>query len=120
LTRIGDVVDEKLRTIKLRVELPNPGLVLKPNMFVQGSLEARAGTREVLAVPEEAVQTIEGEPAVFVVTPGGGFAVKVVALGERVGPNRAIAGGLDGRETVVVAGAFNLKAEWLKSSFAGE
>ncbi len=120
LTRVGDVVDEKLRTIKLRVDLPNPGLLLKPNMFVQGSLEARAGAREVLAVPEEAVQTIEGEPAVFVVTPAGGFAVKVVALGDRVGPNRAIAGGLDGRETVVVAGAFNLKAEWLKSSFAGE
>ena len=118
--RVGDVVDEKLRTIKLRVELPNPGLLLKPNMFVQGALEARAGTREVLAVPEEAVQTIEGEPSVFVVTPAGGFAVKVVALGERVGPNRAIVGGLDGRETVVVAGAFNLKAELLKSSFAGE
>jgi cobalt-zinc-cadmium efflux system membrane fusion protein len=120
LARVGDVVDEKLRTIKVRVELPNAGLLLKPNMFVQGALEARAGSREVLAVPEEAVQTIEGEPTVFVVMPGGGFAVKVVAIGERVGPNRAIVGGLDGRETVVVAGAFNLKAEWLKSSFAGE
>jgi membrane fusion protein, heavy metal efflux system len=120
LTRIGDVVDEKLRTIRLRVDLPNPGLLLKPNMFVQGALEARGGTHEVLAVPEDAILTIEGEPAVFVVTPGGGFAMKVVAVGERVGPNRAIAGGLDGRETVVVAGAFNLKAELLKSSFAGE
>jgi membrane fusion protein, heavy metal efflux system len=120
LTRVGDVVDEKLRTIKLRVELANPGLLLKPNMFVQGTLEAHGGARDVLAVPEEAIQTIEGEPTVFVVTPGGGFAVKVVAVGERVGAHRAITGGLDGRETLVVSGAFNLKAEWLKSSFAGE
>lgn len=120
LSRIGDVVDEKLRTIKLRVELRNPGLQLKPNMFVQGSLESRGGTHEVLAVPDDAIQTIEGEPSVFVATPGGGFAVKVVAVGERVGNRRAIVGGLDGRETVVVAGAFNLKAELLKSSFAGE
>jgi membrane fusion protein, heavy metal efflux system len=120
LARVGDIVDEKMRTIKLRVELPNPGMLLKPNMFVHGALEAHAGTREVLAVPEDAIQTIQGEPSVFVVTPGGGFTAKVVAVGERIGTRRAIAGGLDGHETVVVAGAFNLKAELLKSSFAGE
>jgi membrane fusion protein, heavy metal efflux system len=120
LVRIGDVVDEKLRTIKLRVELPNPGLALKPNMFVRGALELHGGTREVLGVPEDAVQTIQGEPAVFVLGPGGGFAVRPVVVGERIGTRRAIAGGLDGREVVVIAGAFNLKAELLKSSFAGE
>jgi cobalt-zinc-cadmium efflux system membrane fusion protein len=120
LTRIGDVVDEKLRTIKLRVELPNPGLALKPNMFVQGALALGGGTREVLGVPEDAIQTIQGEPVVFVVGPGGGFSVNPVAIGERIGTRRAVTGGLDGRAVVVVAGAFNLKAELLKSSFAGE
>ena len=120
LTRIGDVVDEKLRTIKLRVELPNPGLALKPNMFVQGALELRGGTRELLGVPEDAVQTIQGEPAVFVLGPDGGFAVKPVVIGERIGSRRAITSGLDGREVIVIAGAFSLKAELLKSSFAGE
>jgi hypothetical protein len=43
-----------------------------------------------------------------------------VVIGERIGTRRAVTGGLDGREVVVVAGAFNLKAELLKSSFAGE
>jgi membrane fusion protein, heavy metal efflux system len=120
LSRVGDVVDEKLRTIKIRVDLPNPGFLLKPNMFVHGAIESRGGTHEVFAVPEEAILTIEGEPAVFVVTPTGGFAMKVIAVGDRIGTNRAVSGGLDGRETIVVAGAFNLKAELLKSSFAGE
>jgi membrane fusion protein, heavy metal efflux system len=120
LARVGDVVDERLRTIKLRVELPNPGLLLKPNMFVQGALESRGGTHEVLGVPEDAVQTIQGEPAVFVLGSDGGFAVKPVVIGERIGTKRAITGGLDGREAIVIAGAFNLKAELLKSSFAGE
>jgi RND family efflux transporter MFP subunit len=120
LTRIGDVVDEKLRTIKVRVELPNPGLLLKPNMFVQGALESHGVAREVLGVPEDAIQTIEGEPAVFVLGPGGGFSVKPVVIGERIGAKRAVTGGLDGREVVVIAGAFNLKAEMLKSSFGGE
>jgi cobalt-zinc-cadmium efflux system membrane fusion protein len=120
LTRIGDVVDEKLRTVKLRVELPNPGLMLKPNMFVQGALESHGATHEVLGVPEDAVQTIQGEPAVFVLGSDGGFAVKPVVIGERIGTKRTIAGGLDGREVIVISGAFSLKAELLKSSFAGE
>jgi len=102
------------------VELPNPALLLKPNMFVQGAFEATGGTHEVLGVPEDAIQTIEGEPAVFVLTADRGFAVKPVAIGERVGTLRAIARGLDGKEIVVTAGAFSLKAELLKSSFAGE
>jgi cobalt-zinc-cadmium efflux system membrane fusion protein len=120
LTRIGDVVDERLRTIKLRVELLNPGLVLKPNMFVQGALESRGATHEVLGVPEDAIQTIQGEPAVFVLGAGGLFTVKPVVIAERLGAKRAISAGLDGREVIVIAGAFNLKAELLKSSFAGE
>jgi membrane fusion protein, heavy metal efflux system len=119
LTRVGDVVDEKLRTLKVRVELPNPGLLLKPNMFVQGALASSGGAREMLGVPEDAIQTIQGEPAVFVAT-ADGFAVKPVALGQKVGRNRVVARGLDGTETIVVAGAFNLKAELLKSSFAGD
>jgi membrane fusion protein, heavy metal efflux system len=120
LTRVGDLVDERTRTVKLRVEVPNPGLLLKPNMFVQGILESTGGRREVLGVPDEAVQTIDGETVVFVVAPDRGFVVRPVVVGERVGTHRAVASGLDGRETVVVAGAFNLKAELLKSSFAGE
>jgi membrane fusion protein, heavy metal efflux system len=104
----------------VRVELRNPGLVLKPNMFVRGALDWHGKTREVLGVPEDAVQTIEGEPTVFVLAPDGGFAVKPVAIGERVGTHRAIIGGLDGKEIIVTVGAFTLKAELLKSSFAGE
>ncbi|HEY3381754.1 MAG TPA: efflux RND transporter periplasmic adaptor subunit [Vicinamibacterales bacterium] len=120
VSRIGDVVDEKLRTIKVRVEVPNPGVLLKPNMFVQATLDGRRGTREVLGVPEDAIQTVEGEPTVFVVSPDRGFAMRPVALGDRVGAQRVIARGLDGTETIVITGAFNLKAELLKSSFAGE
>ena len=118
VSRVGDVVDEKLRTIKVRVELPNPGFLLKPNMFVSAVLDGRqASASEVLTVPEEAVQTVEGEPSVFVATPAG-FALKPVVVGDRLGSVRAILQGLDGTERVAVAGAFTLKAEWLKGAFA--
>jgi len=120
VSRLGDVVDEKLRTIKVRVDVPNPGLLLKPNMYIQGLVQTNGKTHAVLAVPEEAVQTIDGEPSVFVLTPARTFAVRPVQTGDVSGRSRTITRGLDGSETVVVAGAFNLKAELLKSSFAGE
>lgn len=120
LTRVGDIVDEKLRTITLRVEVPNPGLLLKPNMYVQGLVRTRGPGRQALGVPEAAIQTIDGEPSVFVLAGGAAFTVRAVEPGERVGTSRTITKGLDGSEIVALAGAFNLKAEWLKASFAGE
>ncbi|MFB3854060.1 MAG: efflux RND transporter periplasmic adaptor subunit [Vicinamibacterales bacterium] len=115
----GDVVDEKLRTMKIRVEVANTGLLLKPNMYVRGVVETKAAAREVLVVPDEAVQTIGGEPRVFVASPGGVFTARPVKLGERVGGRQIVIGGLDGTEMIVVAGAFTLKSEVMKSSLEG-
>ena len=120
IIHVGDVVDEKSRTVKVRVETPNSGLLLKPNMFVQGEVVGAVGTRELLSLPADAVQTINGEPVVFVRVAADRFAVRPVEPGDRTGNRRIILQGLDGSEQVAVTGAFNLKAELLKSSLAGE
>ena len=120
ILHVGDVVDEKSRTVKVRVETPNSGLVLKPNMFVQGEVVGAVGTRAVLSLPADAVQTINGDPVVFVRVAPDRFAVRPVEAGGRTGDRRVITKGLDGSESVVVTGAFSLKAEFLKSSLAGE
>lgn len=117
---VGDVVDEKTRTVKVRVDVRNEGKLLKPNMFVQGEFPDAVSTHDVFTVPEEAIQTIGGEPVVFVRQAADRFAAHPVEIGERVGPRRAVLHGLDGSESVVTAGAFNLKAELLKSTLAGE
>jgi membrane fusion protein, heavy metal efflux system len=120
ILHVGDVVDEKSRTVKVRVETPNEGFLLKPNMFIQGEVLGAAGTREVLTVPADAIQTVNGEPVVFVRVAPDRFAVRAIEPGDRSGDRRAVLRGLDGPEQVVVTGAFNLKAELLKSSLAGE
>jgi len=120
IIHVGDVVDEKSRTVKVRVETPNDGLLLKPNMYIQGEVLEAVSTRAVLTVPAEAVQTINGEPVVFVRLGTDRFLVRPVEPGERSGDRRIILRGLDGSEAVVVTGAFNLKAEILKSSLASE
>jgi len=120
IIHVGDVVDEKSRTVKVRVETPNDGLLLKPNMYIQGEVLEAVSTRAVLTVPAEAVQTINGEPVVFVRLGTDRFVVRPVQPGDRNGDRRIILRGLDGSEAVVVTGAFNLKAEILKSSLASE
>jgi multidrug efflux pump subunit AcrA (membrane-fusion protein) len=116
----SDIVDEKLRTIKIRVEVPNPGLLLKPNMYIQGVVESTAGPRQVLAVPEDAIQNIDGTPVVFVVERPDAFAVCPVEVGDRIGSSRTVTKGLSGSETIVLAGAFTLKSELMKSTLGGD
>jgi membrane fusion protein, heavy metal efflux system len=117
---VGDVVDEKTRTVKVRVLVHNDGRLLKPNMYIQGELPDAISARDVLTVPQEALQTIGGESVVFVREGADTFVARPVELGDRVGTRRAVLRGLSGSEVVVVAGAFNLKAELLKSTLAGE
>jgi len=117
---VGDIVDEKTRTVKVRVVVRNDDRLLKPNMYIQGELPDAVNTRDVLTLPQEAIQTIGGEPMVFVREGADRFVARPVEIGDRVGARRVVLRGLNGSEVVVVAGAFSLKAELLKSTLAGE
>jgi cobalt-zinc-cadmium efflux system membrane fusion protein len=114
---ISDTIDEKLRTIKIRVEVNNNEGLLKPNMYIQGHIENIQAEEEILAIPEEAVQNMNGEKIVFVLKGEDIFAVIHVELGEKIGNKRIIAKGLVEGERIVVKGAFNLKAELTKATF---
>jgi cobalt-zinc-cadmium efflux system membrane fusion protein len=118
---ISDLVDEKLRTIKIRVEVKNDEGLLKPNMYIQGNVENRQTEKKMLAIPEEAIQNINGEKIVFVLEEEleeeDVFAVIHVELGERIGNKRIIAKGLEEGEKIVIKGAFYLRAELNKQSF---
>ncbi len=114
---ISDVIDEKLRTIKIRVEVNNDQGLLKPNMYIQGIVENRKAEKKILAIPEEAIQNMNGEKIVFILEEKDIFAVCHVELGEKIGNTRIIAKGLEEGEKIVIKGAFNLKAELTKASF---
>ncbi len=118
ITYISHLLDEKLRTMEVRVEVDNPEGLLKPNMYVQGVLESDvSGGEKVLAVPEEAVQSLDGEKIVFVRESGDVFAVRHVRIGDKVGDHRIILSGLTEHEDVVLKGAFTLKSEISKGTF---
>ena len=120
ILHVGDIVDETSRTVKVRVLTPNDGLLLKPNMFVQGEMSDAVSARVVLTVPADAVQSVNGEAVVFVRAALDRFVARPVEAGDRTGDRRVILRGLEGTEFIALTGAFNLKAELLKSSLAGQ
>jgi len=117
ITYISDLIDEKLRTLKIRVEVDNSEGYLKPNMYIQGIIENATSDGELLAVPDAAIQNLEGEKIVFVQEKDDVFAVRHVRLGNKVGANRIILAGLEKGEWIATKGAFTLKSEISKGTF---
>ncbi|MEN6310130.1 MAG: efflux RND transporter periplasmic adaptor subunit [Acidobacteriota bacterium] len=119
LAQVGAFIDEATRTVKGRLEAANPGGRLKPGMFGEVRLVAREAVT-FLAVPEEAVRTIDGKTVVFVPAGGGRYVRRDVATGRAADGWIEILSGLQAGETVVTGGSFDVKAEMLKGTLEGE
>ena len=113
---IDPQVAAETRTAKLRVEVPNRDGQLRLGMYVQVSLRTPADAPSVV-VPVEAVQSIGNRAVVYV--PGraeGTFVEREVRVGRRAGDVVPVESGLTAGETVVVRGAFFLRAEHARAS----
>ncbi len=117
---VSSVVDTLSRTVKVRVEIPNPDHVLKPGMFARAALAIAAPPGRI-GVPHEAIQELQGRTVVFRPSGDGRFrSVPVRAAPPQAGGWIEILEGLRRGDSVVVAGAFDLKAQLLRSTFAEE
>ena len=97
------------RTGSVRLEVANPELRLKPEMFVDVKFEIPL--RDVLAVPHSAV-IVSGERRVVFVDRGGGWLEpRQVRIAGRAGEYDAVLDGLEAGETVVTSGNFLISAE---------
>jgi Cu(I)/Ag(I) efflux system membrane fusion protein len=107
------------RTARIRVELPNPDEVLRPEMYVDAEIET--GTPEpVLAVPESAVLDNGAQRAVLVDKGEGRFEPREVKVGRRGGGYVEITQGLSEGEAVVTSANFLIDAESnLKAALKG-
>lgn len=117
ITYISDTIDEKLRTVKVRVEVDNRDYLLKPNMFIVGTIENKNKMEKRLIVPEEAVQNMNGKKVVFVPEEKEIFVPVEVKIGKNIEGKLVIAEGLELDQEIVTTGAFYLKAEMNKKSF---
>lgn len=119
ITYIADLVNEATRTVKARVEVANPGRRLKPEMFATIELALASDTPAVLAVPEEAVQELDGKKIVFATANGTEFAARPVALGRTASGKVEIVSGLKEGERIASIGGFILKSELKKAELKG-
>ena len=102
-------VDEKTRTAKVRLDFPNPGFKLKPDMYVNAEIKIDGGSH--LAVPEEAVLDSGTRKVVFIDKGNGHFEPKEVKLGAKMDGHFQVLSGLNEGEKIASSSVFLLDSE---------
>jgi Cu(I)/Ag(I) efflux system membrane fusion protein len=98
------------RTTRVRVELPNPNLRLRPGMFAQLRLHAGDDTPR-LWVPSEAIIRTGTRNLVIVAADANRFEPTEVQIGAEAGGKTVILGGLKDGQDVVASGQFLIDSE---------
>jgi Cu(I)/Ag(I) efflux system membrane fusion protein len=117
MTYLYPTVNPDTRTARIRVELRNPGLQLKPGMYA--TIRFDAPTDSILSVPRSAVLATGERNLVFVRSPDGRFSPHLVTLGATTNDRVEIMRGLVLGDTVVASGTFLLDAESNLGSLLG-
>jgi Cu(I)/Ag(I) efflux system membrane fusion protein/cobalt-zinc-cadmium efflux system membrane fusion protein len=102
-------VDMATRTVKVRLAVNNPGVTLKPGMFVNVDLKSALGRQ--LVVPASAVFQTGTRQVVFVDHGNGSLEPKDVSLGARVGDDFVVLKGLESHQQIVTSANFLLDSE---------
>jgi Cu(I)/Ag(I) efflux system membrane fusion protein len=112
-------INKETRTARIRVDLPNPDLVLLHDMYVDAEINTGSG-EPVLSVPESAVMDTGSKQAVFVDKGQGRFEPRDVKLGHRGDGYVEVRNGVAEGEPVVVSANFLIDAESnLKAALKG-
>lgn len=115
---VGGAVDPDSRTVSVRIEMLNADGTLRPGMSATTWLPVGDEAGVLLAVPAAALQRVRDRWCVFVPKDASTFEIRPVGRGRDLAGEVEVVSGLKAGETVVVDGAFLLKAETEKS--AGE
>jgi RND family efflux transporter MFP subunit len=115
---INPSVDEKSRTVKVRIELQNSSGLLKPDMYVDVVLGGQLS--KGIAVPDSAVMGTGEREMVFIAKGDGLFEPREVKTGVKVRGFYEIKKGVEAGEAVVTGANFLLDSESkLKASISG-
>lgn len=115
---IGRTVERESRTVPVRIDLPNSDGLLRPGMSATAVLPVGDEAGVLLTVPASALQRVRDRWCVFIPKDASRFEVRPVGRGRDLAGEVEIVSGLKVGDTVVVDGAFLLKAETEKA--AGE
>jgi len=103
-------LNQKTRTLKVRIRLENPDESLKPNMFAAVLIFGGA-KKDVVSIPREALIRTGDEQRVIVQVKAGEFAAKDVVSGIESGDFVEIKSGISEGDIVVTSGQFLIDSE---------
>jgi cobalt-zinc-cadmium efflux system membrane fusion protein len=105
--RISDRVEPESRTLKVRLLVSNPGLLLKPEMFITASVELSETTAGI-PIPSTALFTEDGKSYLFVALDGRRFERRMVSAAPGGEGHWSVTSGLRTGDRVVSNGALLL------------
>lgn len=115
---VDPMVDMKTRTTRVRARFPNPEGLLKPDMFLNASIEVPLG--EMPAIPRSAVLDTGTRKIIFVEKADGDFEPREAILGAAMDDYYPVQSGVTLGEKVVTSGNFLLDSESrLKAALQG-
>jgi membrane fusion protein, copper/silver efflux system len=104
-------LNAQTRTAKVRIEVPNPDLLLKTDMYATVEIAAPVESATVLAVPDSTVLDTGTKQTVLVDRGEGRFEPRTVKLGARADGYVAVLDGVREGERVVTGANFLIDAE---------
>lgn len=102
-------LDPKTRTVKARVEMANPGMRLKPDMFVNAVIKIPLG--KAIVVPVTAVMDTGKRQVIWVESSPGMFEPRDVQVGQKTDDKAQILSGLKPGDKVAVSGGYLIDSE---------
>lgn len=114
ISYVDPAIDPKTRVVKARVETNNKDFLLKPEMFVSGTIKAQMqSSAKTISVPKTAVMWTGKRSVVYVMqmtSQGVSFMMREVTLGPKLGESYVIESGLKPGEEIAVNGTFSIDA----------
>jgi RND family efflux transporter MFP subunit len=110
-------VDMSTRTVRVRLVMANPGLKLKPGMFVNVDLKTSMGRQ--LVVPASAVFQSGTRQLVFLNHGNGSLEPKEITIGPRVADDFVVLKGLEAHQSIVTSASFLIDSESQLQAAAG-
>jgi membrane fusion protein, heavy metal efflux system len=117
LSFVSATVNPETRTVRTRMNLPNPGGKYKPAMLATVTL--KDGVQRERVIPATAVVRENNQDHVFVQTGEDTFVLQQVALGDEFGDSRVVKDGLQPGQKIVLDGAFHLNNERKRLALQG-
>lgn len=118
ITNVYPTLNPETRTARIRVELANGDLALKPGMYA--TIHFSGDGAPVLSVPRSAVLVTGRRNLVFVKRPDGRFTPREIHIGAATDERIEVLGGLAPGDSVVASATFLVDAESnLGTAFGG-